>query len=135
MQIMQCSVVDSIRPVTPTIPGVLSSINPSSSLRHDACCKTAPCSASWFLTTTMSSRRFPWFPLLVPKKFKVKDTKSKVSNLNCGPSLTINGVQDLPKNEVATVSATNECTSVEDRVLETNSKAAVRRLAHILRTL
>ena len=132
---MQCSVVDSIRPVTPTIPGVLStSINPSS-LRHDACCKIAPCSAGWFLATTMSSRRFPWFPLLVPKKFKVKDTKSKVSNLDCGPSLTINGVQELPENEVATVSATNKCTSVEDRVLETNSKAAVRRLTHIHRTL
>ena len=75
----------------------------------------------------MSSRRFPWFSLLVPKKFRVKDTKSKVSNLDCGPSLTINGIQELPENEVATVSATNECTSVEDQVLETNSNAAVRR--------
>ena len=83
----------------------------------------------------MSSRRFPWFPLLVPKKFRVKDTKSKVSNLDCGPSLTINFVQELPENEEATVSATNECTSVEDQVLETNFNAAVRRLTHILRTL
>ena len=83
----------------------------------------------------MPSRRFPWFPLLVPKKFEVKDKKSKVSNLDCGPSLTINGFQGLPENEVATVSATNECTTVEDRVLETNSKARVRRLTHILRTL
>ena len=61
--------------------GVLcTSINTtSSSVRYDAYCKTAPCSAGWLLTTTMSSRRFPWFPLLVPRIFKVK-TKSKVSN-------------------------------------------------------
>ena len=87
----------------------------------------------------MSSRRFPWFPLLVPKKFKVKDTKSNVSNLDytnfIQTYLTINGVQEQPENEVATVSATNECTTVEDRVLETNSKAEVRRSTHILRTL
>ena len=45
--------------------------------------RLAPCSAGWLLRTTMSSRHFPWFPLLVPKKFKAKGTKSKVSNLNC----------------------------------------------------
>ena len=45
--------------------------------------RLAPCSAGWLLRTTMSSRRFPWFPLLVPKKFKAKGTKSKVSNIDC----------------------------------------------------
>ena len=34
---------------------------------------------SW-LRTTMSSRRFPWLPLLIPKKFKVKKSKTVVSN-------------------------------------------------------
>ena len=44
-------------------------------------------------------------------------------------SLTHICVQELPENElVAIVSATKECTSesVKDRVMETNSKAAVR---------
>ena len=34
--------------------------------------------------------------------------------------------QDLLENELALVSTTKECTTVEDRVTETNSKAAVR---------
>ena len=90
------------------------------------------------LRTTMSSRRFPWFPLLrlVPKIFKVKETKFKVSNehrFRLGANfLTINCVQKLPENELAIVSPTAECTSEEDRDMETNSKAAVRGLIHIL---
>ena len=44
---------------------------------HDARCKTAPC---WLLRTTMSPKRFSQFPLLVSRKTKVKETKSKVSN-------------------------------------------------------
>ena len=42
--------------------------------------QTTPCSTGWLLTTTMSSRRFPWSPLRVPRIFKAKETKSKVSN-------------------------------------------------------
>ena len=81
---MQCSVQTKLdQACDTTITGVLSTAINTSSLRHDACCKTAACSAGWLQRTTMSSRRFPWFPLLVPKKFKVKDTKSKVSNLDC----------------------------------------------------
>ena len=43
-------------------------------------------------------------------------------------SLTHICVQELPENELAVVSATKECASAEpeDRVMETNSKAAVR---------
>ena len=53
---------------------------------------------------------------------------------DCANLLTINCVQEppVPENEVATVSATMECTTVEDRVLETNSKAAVSGLFLIL---
>ena len=36
--------------------------------------------------------------------------------------LTINCVQELPENELAIVSATNECISVEDRVVEKKKK-------------
>ena len=45
--------------------------------------------------------------------------------------LTTYCVQELPENEPANISATIECTSVEDRALETNSRAAVSRLIHI----
>ena len=51
---------------------------------------------------------------------------------DCANFLTTNYVQELPENELAIVSATNECTFVEDRVLEANSKAVVRGLIHIL---
>ena len=44
--------------------------------------------------------------------------------------------QDLFENELALVSTTKECTTVEDRVTETKSKAAVRGLVlFILRSL
>ena len=48
-------------------------------------------------------------------------------NSDCTNLLTIDCVQEpsVTENKVATVSATRECTSVEDRVMETNSKAAV----------
>ena len=51
-------------------------------------------------------------------------------NSDCANFLTINCVQEPPvtENEVATVSATRECISVEDRamrVMETYSKTAV----------
>ena len=47
----------------------------------------------------------------------------------------INCVQELPENELAVVSATNE--SVEDRVqvMETDSKAAIRGLLLIFPSL
>ena len=49
-------------------------------------------------------------------------------------SASSNCVQEPPvtENELATVSATRGRTSVEDRVIETNSKAAVRGLILIL---
>ena len=50
-------------------------------------------------------------------------------------SLTHIFVQELPENELSMVSATKECTSVEDRVMESNSKAAVRGLILILPSL
>ena len=50
-------------------------------------------------------------------------------------SLTHIFVQELPENELSMVSATRECTSVEDRVMEKNSKAAVRGLILILPSL
>ena len=62
------------------------------------------------------------------------ETKSKVSierlsiKSDCANFLTIICFQELPENELANVSATKEGTSVEDRVMETNSKVAVRRL-------
>ena len=49
--------------------------------------------------------------------------------------LTINCIQELPKNELSIVSTTKECTLVEDQVMETNSRAAVRRLILILPSL
>ena len=61
-------------------------------------------------------------------------------NWDCANFLTINCVQEpsVTENEVATVSATKECIFVEDRAIramETNSKAAVRRLFLILPSL
>ena len=93
-----------------------------------------------YLRTTMSPKPFSRFPLLASRKTKVKETKSKVSNEHqfrlYTNLLTIN-CQEPPvtENEVATVSATRECISVEDRamrVMEMNSNAAVRRLFLIL---
>ena len=51
-------------------------------------------------------------------------------NSDCANFLVTNCLQELPENELEIVSATKECTSVEpeDRVMETNSKAAVRGL-------
>ena len=46
--------------------------------------------------------------------------------------LTIYCIQDLPKHELSIVSTTKECIPVEDRVMETNFKAAVRGLILIL---
>ena len=40
--------------------------------------------------------------------------------------------QDLLENELALVPTTEECTTVEDRVTETNSKAAVRGIRGLL---
>ena len=53
-------------------------------------------------------------------------------NSDCANFLTINCVQKLPENELAIVSesATMECTSEEDRDIETNSKAEVRGSIH-----
>ena len=64
----------------------------------------------------------------MPWKFKVTESNTEVSNESehCANFLTINCVQDPTKNELSIVSTTKECTSVEDRVVETNSKAVVR---------
>ena len=43
--------------------------------------------------------------------------------------------QDLPENELTIFSTTKECTTVEDPLLETNPKAAVRGLVLILPSL
>ena len=53
---------------------------------------------------------------------------------DCANFLTINCVQELPvpENEVTIVSSTKDYTSVENRVLETNTMAAVRGSVHIL---
>ena len=96
---------------------------------HDGWCKTAPC---WLLTTMSSeSGCFSWCPLLNPWKSKIAKTKSEVSNEYqiCRCKLLHNYLrQDLPENEPAIISTTKDCTTVEDRVTETNSKAAVRGL-------
>ena len=81
---------------------------------------------------------FSWFPLLGSRKIKVKETKSKVSNVYQIRLRKIKCVQEppVPENELAIVSATKECTSEEDRVsMETNSKATVRRSLLILPSL
>ena len=66
----------------------------------------------------------------MPWKFKVRETNTEVSNEHYAnfKFLTINCVQDLPTNELPIVSTKKERTSVEDRVVKTNSKAVVRRL-------
>ena len=101
---------------------------------HDGRCKIAPC---WLLTT-MSPGCFSWCSLLIPWKSKVTKTKSEVSNeyqiRQC--KLLDNYLrQDLLENEPATVSTTKECTTVDDRVTERNSKAAVGGLILILPAL
>ena len=55
----------------------------------------------------------------------------------CADFLTINCAQELPENELPTrvFSTTREPASGEDRVLETDSKEAVRGLVHILPSL
>ena len=93
----------------------------------DGWCKTAPC---WLLTTMSSgSGCFSWCPLLIPWKSKITKTQSEVSKEIWRYKLLDNYLcQDLPENEPAIISRTKECTTVEDRVTETNSKAAVRGL-------
>ena len=52
---------------------------------------------------------------------------------DCSNFLTIKCIQELPEHELVAIgSATKECTFVEDGVMETNSKAAVRALILIL---
>ena len=53
-------------------------------------------------------------------------------NSDCTIFLKINCVQKLPENELPLVSETMEYTSEENRDIETNSNAAVRKLIHIL---
>ena len=93
-------------------------------LWHDGWWKTAAC---WLLTT-MSSGCFSWCSLLIPWKSKVTKTQSEVSTeyqiWRC--ELLDNYLrQDLLENQPAIISTTKECTTVEGRVTETNSKAAV----------
>ena len=105
----------------------------TSLLRHDAWCKTAPC----WLPTTMSSC-FSWCTLLFPWKSRNAKTKSEVSNeykIRWCKLLDNYLRQDLLENEQALVPTTKECTTVENRVTETNSKAAVRGLLFILPSL
>ena len=74
---------------------------------------------------------FSWCRPLKPWKPKITETKSEVSNQFrlCNFSTT-NCVQKLPENEVAIVTETKENTSVEDRVIETNSKAVRGLILH-----
>ena len=76
----------------------------------------------------------------MPWKFKVTETKTEVSNDSRASAnfLTFFQLrQDLPENhdELPIVSTTNECTLVENRAMETNSRAAVRGLILILPSL
>ena len=75
----------------------------------------------------------------MPRIFKVKEKKSKVSNehqLRLCKLLDIHCTQEPPENdlnELVIVSATMECTSEEDRdTTDKNSKAPVRGSIHIL---
>lgn len=69
----------------------------------------------------------PWKKIKFSKKPKVSTQFRIVENkTNC--------VQKLPEDELAVVSATKDYTSVEDRVMETDSKA-VREFSHVLQTL
>ena len=92
---------------------------------HDAW-KTAPCC---LLRRTMSPGCFSWCSLLIPWKSKLTKTQSEVRNayqIRWCKLLDNYLHQDLPENEPAAVSTTKKCTTVEDRVTETSSKAAVR---------
>ena len=76
----------------------------------------------------------PGFLCSCPRNLKTKSRKlwwARASNQTAN-FLTYNCVQELPENELANVSATNECISVEDRVLESNSRAAVRGMIHTI---
>ena len=81
-----------------------------------------------WLPTAMSSC-FSWCTLLFPWKSRNTKTKSEVSNeyqiLLC-KLLNTYLRQDLFENELTLISTTKECATVEDRVTETKSKAAVR---------
>ena len=81
----------------------------------------------------MSSGCFSWCPLLIPWKFKNRETKSEVSNeYQIRWYKPFNYVQVLPENELRIVLAK---TSVEDEVMATNPKAAVRVLTLVLPSL
>ena len=72
---------------------------------------------------------FSWCSLLFPWKSRNTKAKSEVSNeyqIRLCKFLNTYLCQDSLKNELALVSTTKECTTVEDRVAETNSKAPVR---------
>ena len=76
----------------------------------------------------MSPGCFSWCSLLIPWKSKITKTQTEVSHAYqirwC--KLPDNYLhQDQPENEPATISTTNECTTVEGRVTGTNPKAAV----------
>ena len=84
--------------------------------------------ASCWLLTTMSSGCFSWCPLLISWKFKSTKTQSEVSNeyqIRWRKHLDNYLRQDLLENEPPVISTTKKCTTVEERVTETNSKAAV----------
>ena len=81
---------------------------------------------------------FSWCTLLFPWKSRNTKTKSEVSNeyqIRWCKLLDNYLRQDLLENELALVPTTEECTTVEDRVTETNYKAAVRGLLFILPSL
>ena len=81
-----------------------------------------------YLPTTMSSC-FSWCTLLFPWKSRNTKAKSEVSNeyqIRLYKLLDNYLRQHLLENELALVSTTKECTTVEDRFTETKSKAAVR---------
>ena len=83
----------------------------------------------------MSPGCFSWCSLLIKAlirwKSKVTKTQTEVSNeyqIRWYNLLDNYLHQDLPENDPTIISTTKKCTTVEDPVAETNSKAAVRGL-------
>ena len=87
------------------------------------------CALFGYQQPTVMSSCFSWCTLLFPWKSRNTKTKSEVSNeyqIRWCKLLNTYLRQDLLENELTLISTTKECATVEDRVTETNSKAAVR---------
>ena len=92
---------------------------------HDARCKTSTLRVTYELPCCPNVSPGILCSPLGKLKSRRRNLRWAMSiNLDCANLFTINCVQE-PENELATVSATRQCTSVEGRVMETYSKAAV----------